>query len=89
MKGAFSIFKHPFCCKISKKLKLNIFEKNSHTAEKAGGGSPMVPKKLERVVFCFGMVLYFMLEAGCVQNEVLSNYGKSAQCTKSGPIALN
>ena len=25
---------------------------------------------------------------GCVENEVLSTYGKSAQYTKSGPIAL-
>ena len=25
----------------------------------------------------------------CVQNQVLSTYGKNAKCTKSGPIALN
>ena len=26
---------------------------------------------------------------GCVQNQVLSTYGKSAPCTKRGHIALN
>ena len=44
-RGAFGIFKHPICCKISKKLKgdplerKNFSKKRSHNAEKLKGGS--------------------------------------------------
>ena len=43
--GPFGIFKHPICCKISKKLKggpfgeKKILEKKSHNAEKLKGGT--------------------------------------------------
>ena len=78
------------CCKISKKLKGDLLEtlkisKKSPTKPKKGRESLIVPKKWKRGPFCFGMVLYFMLEAfGCVQNQVLSTFGKSALCTKRG-----
>ena len=48
-------------------------------------GSPIVPKmEMGSLLLWNGFVFH-----GCVQNQVLSTYGKSAQCTKSGPIAFN
>ena len=38
-------------------------EKISKKSNKAERGELSVPKKVERGTFCFGMVLYFMLEA--------------------------
>ena len=66
--GPFGLFKNPVCCKMSKKLKgpLETLKKfrekvsqnrkgrgKSRSAEKIGQGGP----------YCFGIVLYFMLEA--------------------------
>ena len=49
-----------------------------------------VPRNVKGGAFCFAMISYFNVKGyGRVQNHVLSTYGKSAQCTKSGPIALN
>ena len=61
---------------------------NCLTVPKKKGESLIVSKKWKGGPFCFGMAFYLMLEA-CVENEVLSTYGKSALMHKSGPIALN
>ena len=56
---------------------------NSLTVPKKGGKSHSVEKKL------WNGFLSHIRGFGCVENEVLSTYGKRAQGTKSGPNALN
>ena len=67
-RGPFGIFKHPICCKISKKLKGDALErknftKKSHDAEKLKGGTlwgfqhPFCRKNIEKLkgeIFIFG-----------------------------------
>ena len=53
--------------------------KKSLTKPKKGTESLIVPKKkLEK-----GVSKWFFRCFGCVQNQVLSTFGKNAQCTKS------
>ena len=60
--------------------------KKSHKAEK-GRGKSHSAEKLEGGPF---WVLHFKVEAfGCVQNQVLSTFGKSESFTKSGTYAMS
>ena len=72
--------------KSSKSKKLSR-KKVSHIRKR---GILMVSKNVERgtLLLWNGFVFHVRdFGCGCVQNEVLSSYGKSAQCPKSGPIA--
>ena len=65
---------------------LKNFEKKSHKAEK-GRGKSHSAEKLEGGPF---WVLHFKVEAfGCVQNQVLSTFGKSESFTKSCTYAMS
>ena len=71
-------FEHPFCCKISK-IDGTVSQKfeQSHSAEKRGKVS--VSKKVERwTLQLWNGFLSHVRGFGCVENEVLSTYGKSA-----------
>ena len=48
-----------------------------------------VSKKVERgTLLLWNGFAFHVRGFECVQNQVPSTYGKSAQCTKSGPIAF-
>ena len=62
------------------------FQKKSFMAEKRSHSA----KKVNKVaLLLWNGFVFHVRDFGCVQNEVLSTYGKSTQCTKGGPIALN
>ena len=64
------------------------FSKKSHKTEKREVSECRKKWKGETLLLWNGFLSH-VRGFGCVQNEVLSTYGKSAYCTKSGPIALN
>ena len=71
------------CLEIFKKIRRKSHQPEkggkSHSAENSGKGTFLLRNGF--VFHCRGF--------GCVQNQVLNTHGKSGQCTKSGPIALN
>ena len=88
--GPFRLFQHPFRCKTPKKEggPFEDFKKfrKSHKAKKVRGKSHSA-EKLEGGPF---WVLHFKVEAfGCVQNQVLSAFGKSEIFTKSGTYTMS
>ena len=77
-KGALGFFEHPFCCKISK---IDGRNNNRNFGKKI---SLTVPKKEESFIVskkvdpsALEWVLSHVRGFGCVENEVLSTYGKS------------
>ena len=63
---------------IKKKIRKRVSQSRKKERE-----SLIVPKQNGKGAF--GMVLeWFFRGFGCVQNQVLSTFGKNAQCTKSG-----
>ena len=74
---ALGFFEHPFCCKISKidgSNKKNFGKKSSLSAEKKQE-SLIVSKKW--TLLLWNGFLSHVRGFGCVENEVLSTYGKS------------
>ena len=63
------------------------FQKKSHKSEKRCGKVSQCGEVGKGAPF---WVLYSKLEVfGCVQNQVRSAFGKSAQCTKSGTYSMS
>ena len=91
-RGLFRLFQHPFSCKTPKKTEGRPFEdfkqfrKEVSQSRKRGGESLIAPKNWKGHFW----VLHFKAEAfGCVQNQVLSTFGKSEYFTKSGTYAMS
>ena len=82
--GTFEIFELPFCCKISKIDGVN----SKKSSNKMRNLSLTVPKKGKRLIVSIKVekgtlllwngILSHVRGFGCVENEVLSTYGKSA-----------
>ena len=81
LKGdALGFFEHPFCCKISKiDGTIKKFRKEiSLTVPKKKEESLIVSKKVDLLLW--NGILTHVRGFGCVENEVLSTYGKVGKC---------
>ena len=88
----FGIFKHPFYCRISKNIQrgpfavIENFREKNLTKPKMEGGISEYQKDGKGALLPWNGFVFYVRGFGCVQSQVLSNYGKSAKSAQKRTI---